>query len=1001
MYKVVFAVWMLLGCGLAFGQQSQYESFENGVPACYTASRAASLSVNPWHSKHGKSSLRWQWSKGEALVIRHGIGDASRAGGFLCKASFVAWLYVEEPIPGAVVFEFREGKKVTGSFRFPMRFTGWRQARVFYDEFPEGRPTSKVDNIRISTPPGAAKGVLYLDSVGYNALTYYSASIIPEKVAQRRRPVPDERRFPKPQHVTEAELAGIRKLGGALPEKTPGIPEARVKDLCGKVAALGIVRDEHGVRGPGLDGGSYYCSAVGEFGGKDVRHWPDELGPNGPMLPNPGPMISLAAEVGRAYRASNDAGQRRRLADAFLLIADHLQDQGQSLDAGGVLLMRDVLSQAGRLQHHVESVLYAQRAEEFFVEGDAPVRSNMDFYAYYARRLLGLCFLQADPAEQVRWLNAWKAMLERSILQPSGALKIDGSAYHHGGHYHSYAQGAFGNFPGVLKELHDTPWRLSPEAHERLRRAMLAQRLYANLYDLPVSLKGRSPFTPGYGLILPYGVKALETLALLGSPDGKEPVDREVAAAYLRLAPEAADKDSYRSLGIKPEPEPNGTFVMPYAALLAHRRNDWLACVKGQGKYVWGSERQAQRNCYGLFQGLGNLEILAGGNPVSEKASGCDGAGWDWGRFEGTTVPHLPLQDLDKGWPSISMTIRSPEPFVGGLSHQGRQGVFAMVLNQAIMPGNKTVKGKKSWFFSDDRILCLGSGISCDESRYATQTTLCQKSLRNDPQGEIRPTLVDGENLTAFPEKWALDRTRPHWFLDVQQTGYYLPAGQDITVARQHQTSRDVNDWEDTHGDFLTAWIDHGNAPTGADYEYMLVVRATPETMRKLAAEPPYHVLQRDDSAHIVWDAAGRRWGCVFFLPQENTSHTVAKETLPIKAVDRPCLAMAHSAGEEQLDLSAADPDLNLEDQASKPRPLRITLRGKWRLVEAKGTVCVWPLPDTKEKVRIVSASAAETVVEIVCQHGASYDLKLGRLAESLLAPPVTAETRRPRKSLD
>ena len=187
------------------------------------------------------------------------------------------------------------------------------------------------------------------------------------------------------------------------------------------------------------------------------------------------------------------------------------------------------------------------------------------------------------------------------------------------------------------------------------------------------------------------------------------------------------------------------------------------------------------------------------------------------------------------------------------------------------------------------------------------------------------------------------------------------------------------NDLGDTEGDFLTAWIDHGKAPEDASYEYMLVVRATPEAMQKLAAEPPYRVLQRDEAAHIVWDTAGRRWGCVFFVPQEVAAHAVATETLPVKAVDRPCLVMAEAARDGQLDVSVADPDLNLEDKVSQPQPLRVTLRGAWRLLEAKGTVCVWPLTDTKEKVRIVSASAAETVVEIVCQHGASYDLKLGR----------------------
>src|SRR5207248_762932 len=384
-----------------------------------------------------------------------------------------------------------------------------------------------------------------------------------------------------------------------------------------------------------------------------------------------------------------------------------------------------------------EALVRARGGDSHYVIGDAPLRSNMDFYSHYARNLMDLCFIPTETTDQVRWMNAWTAMMERSLAQPSGAFKIDGSAYHHGGHYHSYAQGTFANFAKFQKDLQDTPWRLSPQAHEQLRRAMLAQRLYANRFDLPLSLKGRSPFWPGYGLILPYGVKALDTLARLGSPDGKEPIDREVAAAYLRLAPDAAGKEPYLSLGVKAEPEPNGTFVMPYAALLAHRRDDWLVCVRGQSRYSWGSERQARRNCYGPFMSFGALEILAGGKPVTAKASGNDGSGWDWARFEGTTVPQFLLIDLEKAWPRGSEVTRAPETFVGGLSHLGRQGIFTMVMNQTITPDGKVIQGKKSWFFSDDRILCLGSGISCDVSAYPTQTTLCQQSLRNTDPKEV------------------------------------------------------------------------------------------------------------------------------------------------------------------------------------------------------------------------------------------------------------------------
>lgn len=983
MHRVIFAVCLLLGTGRAAAQPSGYESFENGLPAYIAAPRTGSLRVTPWHSHHGKNSLRWEWGKSEELTIRHDIGDVARAGGFLNKAAFAIWMYMERPVPGALLFEFREGEKVTGSFRFPMQFTGWRQARLHYDAFPNGRPTSQVDNIRISTPTDVAQGVVYFDAIGFNVLTYPSASINSEKLILRQaRPYLDEQRFPKLTRVTDAELEGLRKLKGPAPKpkKSPGIPEAKVDELCDKIKQLGIVRDEHGVHGPGLDGRTYYCAAVGEYGGKDIRFWPDEHGPNGLVIPDAKPFLTLASQIAVTYHAGNDEKQRQRLADGFLLMADYLQDQGEALAADAVTSMREVLSQAKRFEYHFEALVRSRGGDTLYVIGDTPLRSNMDFYSHYARNLMDLCFIPPETTDQVRWMNAWKAMVEQSLRQPSGAFKVDGSAYHHGGHYHSYAQGTFANFSKFLKDLQDTPWRMSPEAHEQLRRAMLAQRLYANRFDLPLSLKGRSPFTPGYGLILPYGVKAMDTLARLGSPDGKEPVDREVAAAYLRLAPEAAGKEPYLSLGVAAEPEPNGTFVMPYAALLAHRRDDWLVCVRGESRYCWGSERQARRNCYGPFMSFGSLEILAGGKPVTAKASGSDGAGWDWARFEGTTVPQLPLIELEKAWPANSEVTRSPESFVGGLSHLGRQGIFTMMMNQKITPDGKVIKGKRSWFFSDDRILCLSSGISCDVTQHPTQTTLCQKSLRNTEPPEIRPTSVDGIDLKAFPEERTLDQSKLHWFSDVQQTGYYVPAGQNVGIARKHQKSRDVNDWDDTEGDFLTAWIDHGKAPKDAGYEYLVVVRATPEAMQKIVAQPPYRVLQRDDAAHIVWDGAGRRWGCVFFAPQPEISHAVAKETLPVKAVDRPCLVMTQAAQDGQLDVSVADPDLNLQpDGGNKSQPLRVTLRGKWRLQEAKGTTCGWSLADMKNKVQIVSSSDAETIVEIVCQHGASYDLKLVR----------------------
>jgi chondroitin-sulfate-ABC endolyase/exolyase len=981
---------MLSACAMTWGQEAEYESFEDGAPAYFTATRGESLSTSTSHSKQGQRSLRWDWRQGEQLVIRHGIGDVSRRGGIgnSNRACFSVWLYMEAPISGAVVFEFREGDKVAGFFRFPLEFTGWRQGRPFYGDLLRAKPTAKVDNIRIAAPSAVAKGTVFLDLIKYNTLTHPGREILPEREAKWHRPVPDERRHPKPDRVTEAELAGIRSLLG--PDEGPGIPEARVKRLCDRVKALGIVRDEHGVHGgPGIDRHYQYCCEFGDHGAKTQDYWPDEHGAGWLGVQAATAMTSLGHELAAAYRASRDAEQRRRLAEAFLLVEEHLYDQGMHAAAGfhwnwwvggawadAVFLMHDVLAKARRLERQCDYFLWNWGGGEVFAEAEP--RSHMDYYLLDVPRLLRACLIQHEAAEQVRWLRAFKAMLERSMLQPASALKIDGCAYHHGGHYFGYA---FAAVPGLAETVHrlsGTPWRLNAEAHERLRRAALAQRIFCNQRDLPLSLSGRQPFSAYCSRLLPEG---LDRLARCGTPDGTQAIDPEAAAAYLRLVPEAVTKEPYHGLGIKPEPEPNGCFVMPYAALLCQRRDNWLASVHGQSKYVWGTERQSKVNCFGLFQGLGHVEILAGGNPVGAKASGREAAGWDWRRFEGTTVPQLPLEQIDKGWTSAY----SPETFAGGLSHQGRQGVFAMILNQP-MPGGKTLKGRKTWFFNDDRILCLGSNISCDEAEHATQTTLCQKRLPKNKKVEFLPTRLDGADFAGFPEERTLDPAKPHWLLDVQQTGYYLPAGQKVTVARRHQTSREYQDQGDTEGDFLTAWIDHGKVPRAESYEYLLVVRTTPEAMQAVAAKPPCRVLQRDQSAHIVWDIAGRRWGCALFVPQEVTPRAVATETLLIKSIDRPCLVMAEAVQDGRLDMTVTDPDLNLERSkgqsgaaASSPRPLRLTLHGAWRLLEATGSVCAWRLPNASANVRILSGDAMETVLEILCQHGASYGLRFAR----------------------
>ena len=95
---------------------------------------------------------------------------------------------------------------------------------------------------------------------------------------------------------------------------------------------------------------------------------------------------------------------------------------------------------------------------------------------------------------------------------------------------------------------------------------------------------------------------------------------------------------------------------------------------------------------------------------------------------------------------------------------------------------------------------------------------------------------------------------------------------------------------------------------------------------------------------------------------------------------------MADVVKDGRLNLSVADPDLNMtpttrgqQSGANQPRLLRVTLRGAWRLLSATGTLCAFPLPKASESVRVLSTDGNQTVLEIVCRHGASYDISVAR----------------------
>ena len=89
--------------------------------------------------------------------------------------------------------------------------------------------------------------------------------------------------------------------------------------------------------------------------------------------------------------------------------------------------------------------------------------------------------------------------------------------------------------------LSGTEFRLSEQAHETVKKVLLTMRFYCNLKQWSLSMSGRHP--NGGGSLIPI---QYATMAIAGTPDGKQKYDPEMAAAYLRLVAytEAPDKNA-------------------------------------------------------------------------------------------------------------------------------------------------------------------------------------------------------------------------------------------------------------------------------------------------------------------------------------------------------------------------------------------------------------------------------------------------------------------------
>ncbi|MFV0391781.1 MAG: polysaccharide lyase family 8 super-sandwich domain-containing protein, partial [Paludibacteraceae bacterium] len=185
---------------------------------------------------------------------------------------------------------------------------------------------------------------------------------------------------------------------------------------------------------------------------------------------------------------------------------------------------------------------------------------------------------------------------------------------------------------------------------------------------------------------------------------------------------------------------------------------------------------------------------------------------WDWSMIPGTTVPYLTNLPNRNNWG----TTRGKTTFVGGAS-DGTYGASTVDQNK------EGLFAKKSWFFFDDEIVCLGAGIY-DYSDRNVRTTIDQRIMQttsyifengatNEEMKSVSSSVYTGNNLK---------------YIRNGKTAYYFPENQSVNYTMKSQSGSwyEVNSTlsqDAVSGYVFSLWIDHGSKPFNSGYSYIVV----------------------------------------------------------------------------------------------------------------------------------------------------------------------------------
>lgn len=921
---------LFLGFCSGVGAQ-EYQSYEGDtVPSGYEIS-GGNLSISHDRYKNGQKSLKIEWNGPAVLEITdlEGIQEASKSK----NGGINLWVYNEIPVDAQMIFTFcdRDGAELC---RLPFRlaFEGWRSIWAkFQADMGKVSGKEQIASAKIIFPADAS-GTTYFDilafpkTVSWMNMSDAQYSVYKTEFALTPNFMAYRTAEPKVDKVIASTEDDMKVISDRLTRWYLGSGDAASGgSSAGKLVAL-RQRREKAFIAEGVDRADDFKIGYGplfqyrgdaEINGEKCVRFRDL---------NEFVLLPLALD----WRKN---GNRESL-DKAIAIYDWFYDQGWADGSGlgsltfeklrscgyfhSYFLLKDELD-AERYMRELNAINWFSLFGMCYTEPASKGEVADNLRALAIPKLIYAMSLP-DGEQRMVAMTAYKNYMDNALgLAPGyfGTFKPDYSGYHHRGPYHSaYYNHALYAGALVAYLLHDTPYALSDETLDNIKKGLLAFRFFSGGLDVPAGTVGRFPkgqrvlqeLIPAFAYVaLSYEQPDRELIAALKRlleekeyrPAIKEYVEKvNSTLAYTSTVGEMELVAQAAAMDIEAEDAPEGSVFMPYSGLLVSKDEDMHFNAKGFSKYIWDFESSATENLHGRYLAYGHLEYFDFRN--GNRSFLPQQPDFDWSYISGTTVKALPADRLkDKGGASSGHRNYSDQAFLAGVSGGDDVSMFSVRLHDITY--DTTFRADKSVFFFDDMVVCLGTGIGCADNEYPVVTSLFQ----------------DFTGTADVPEK-----TAKGYIIDDGSFTYAVADGKVQTFAKDG---------------YSRAFINHGASPENQSYLYYILKDRSHKEAKKLLKKPSVTVVRADSDAHIVSDSGtGTVCGAIFNASAQ-FDQTVRRTNIPLAYI-------LEKEDGGALRLSVCEPDMRMRHVAhmgllteedvitpAKPFETKIWLDGEYR----------------------------------------------------------------------